>query len=309
MRGGDGHGGPGGGGVLSEEAGFFPNDAVIRRVDGELVLLLGGTRALLMQLAHPLVARGVAEHSGFEADPFARLQRTLDASYTIIFGTDQEARRTARQVHDIHRGVIGDGYEANDPELLLWVHSTLVDTALRIHARFLRPLGVTDADAYYRQSMQVAELLSVPLDVQPPDLAAFRAYVRRQVGTLTVGDDARRLARAVLHPRVPLGSVVGEPLSIMVRNLTAGLLPPPLRQGYGLSWDPARQAAFAAACFAVRQMLPLVPGSIRRADVTLPQLPSSRTRQASAARSRAAGRVTPSQHPRPDSTHSTTSTP
>ena len=120
--------------------GLFDDDAVIRRVDGELVLLLGGPRALLMQLAHPLVARGVAEHSGFKADPFARLQRTLDASFAIVFGSDEQSRRAAKSVKAAHRTVHGDGYDANDPELLLWVHSTLVDTALRIHNRFLRSL-------------------------------------------------------------------------------------------------------------------------------------------------------------------------
>ena len=289
--------------------GLFPEGSVIRRVDGELVLLLGGTRALLMQLAHPLVARGVAEHSGFQADPFARLQRTLDASYTIVFGSAEAARRVARQVHNVHRRVRGEGYEANDPELLLWVHSTLVDTALRIHARFIRPLPADEAEEYYRQSMQVAELLGVPVELQPPNLTAFRAYVRHQVATLEVGDDARRLADSVLHPRVPLGGLVGEPLSLVVRNLTAGLLPSPLRAAYGLSWDAGRQAAFAGASLAVRQMLPRVPGSIRRAQVQLPQLPSSRTRHVpSSSRTSTAGRRSAVQRASEVDTHSTTST-
>ena len=245
-------------------AGLFADDAVIRRVDGELVLLFGGTRALLMQLAHPLVARGVAEHSGFQHDPFARLQRTLDASYTIVFGTEEQAMRVAHRVKAVHRRVRGEGYEANDPELLLWVHSTLVDTALRIHARFLGALPDDDAEVYYRQSMVVAELLGVPLTIQPPDLSSFRAYVRHQVATLVVSDDARRLADAVLHPKVP---VVVEPAAMLVRNLTAGLLPPPLRRAYGLSWDPVRAVALQAATLAARSTLPLVPGAIRRATV------------------------------------------
>lgn len=281
---------------------------MIRRVDGELVLLLGGTRALLMQLAHPLVARGVAQHSGFEADPFARLQRTLDASYTIIFGTEQQARRVARQVHNVHRRVTGDGYEANDPELLLWVHSTLVDTALRIHGRFLGPLAPDEAEEYYRQSTSVAELLGVPRDLQPRDLAAFRTYVRHHVATLEVGDDARRLARSVLRPRVPLGAVVGEPISLAVRNLTAGLLPAPLRTAYGLSWDPARRAAFAAASFAVRQLLPRVPAPIRRAE--LPQRATRSTRHSPAGpRTSDAGRGSTTQPPTPSGVHPATSTP
>lgn len=262
-----------------------------------------------MQLAHPLVARGVADHSGFEADPFARLQRTLDASYTIIFGTADEARRAARRVHVVHRRVTGPGYAANDPELLLWVHSTLVDTALRIHGRFLGPLSPAEADAYYRESSAVAELLGVPLEVQPPDLAAFRAYVRHQVATLEVSDDARRLARTVLHPRVPLGSLVGHPLSLLVQNLTAGLLPAPLRAAYGLSWDPVRQAAFSSASLAVRQVLPRLPPALRRAPAPLPQLASDRTRHAPpSSRSSRAPRTSPIQRPAPAGTHSTTST-
>jgi uncharacterized protein (DUF2236 family) len=215
-----------------------------------------------MQLAHPLVAKGVAEHSGFAADPFARLQRTLDASFAIVFGTEEQARRVARRVRARHVRVRGEGYEANDPALLLWVHATLVDTALRVHARFLRPLPADEAEVYYRQSMVVAELLGVPVDEQPPSLAAFRAYVRHQVGTLEVSDDARRLASTVLHPPVPL---VGPPLGAVVRNLTSGLLPPPLRRAYGLSWDPAREAALQAASLAARSTLPLVPAPLRRA--------------------------------------------
>ena len=37
--------------------------------------MLGGGRALLMQVAHPLVAAGVAEHSGYREDPWKRLER------------------------------------------------------------------------------------------------------------------------------------------------------------------------------------------------------------------------------------------
>src|SRR5436305_5811467 len=164
-------------------AGLFPHDAVIRRVSSEPILLLGGGRALLMQLAHPQVAAGVADHSGFEADPFGRLRRTLDATYTIVFGTTAEADLVARQLWAVHEHVTGPGYHANDPELLMWVHATLVDTALRVHARFLRPLSGPDAKRYYQDSLVVGDVLGVPRDVQPPDLVSFNRYVRQMVGS------------------------------------------------------------------------------------------------------------------------------
>ena len=246
--------------------GIFPADAVIRRVDGEMALILGGGRALLMQLAHPMVARGVAEHSGFQADPFSRLQRTLNAGYTIVFGTEEQARETAAAVAAVHDRVTGPGYFANDPELLLWVHATLVDTALRVHARFLGSLTPDDAQQYYAESMVVGEMLGVPLDVQPPDLGAFREYVRSMVSSLEVSDEARRLARDVLHPKLLW---VAEPLFTLARQLTVGLLPRPLREGYGLTWDAPRKAALLAAGAAARQVLPRVPAPLRRVPPVL----------------------------------------
>lgn len=246
--------------------GLFPRGSVIRRVDGEAVLLLGGGRALLMQLAHPMVAQGVAEHSEFEADPFSRLRRTLEASYTIVFGSVEDAERTAAGIRAVHERVVGAGYRATDPELLLWVHATLVDTAMRVYRRLIRPLSPADAATYYAQSMAVAELLGVPLDHQPPDLDTFRAYVRHMVATLRVSSTARQVASAVLHPKLPW---VAGPLAALAREMTVGLLPPPLRHQYGLRWDGRRQAALLAATAASRAVLPRVSSTIRHAPTRL----------------------------------------
>jgi uncharacterized protein (DUF2236 family) len=246
--------------------GLFPDDAVIRRVSGEAILLLGGGRALLMQLAHPKVAAGVADHSGFERDPFGRLRRTLEATYTIVFGTRREADLVARQIWAVHEHVTGADYHANDPELLMWVHATLTDTALRVHGRFLRSLSAAEAERYYEDSIVVAEVLGVPRSMQPADLKAFRQYMRDMVGSLEVTETARELAGAVLHPRLPF---VAEPGMALARTLTAGLLPRPLRQQFGLGWDRNRKAALLFAGAASRTVLPRVPSLVRRAPASL----------------------------------------
>ena len=235
---------------------------MIRRVDGEAVLLLGGGRALLMQLAHPQVAAGVADHSDFGSDPFGRLRRTLETTYAIVFGTEEQALEASGSLRAVHERVSGPGYQANDPELLLWVHATLVDTALRVYRRFLRPLDPEEAERYYRESTVMAEVLGVPRELQPRDLAAFRTYVRTMVGTLEVTDTARRLAREVLRPRLPWPT---EPALVLARELTAGLLPRPLRVQYGLGWDRPRKAALLLAGAASRLVLPRVPPVVRRA--------------------------------------------
>jgi uncharacterized protein (DUF2236 family) len=243
--------------------GLFPSDAVIRRVDGELVLLLGGGRALLMQLAHPLVARGVAEHSDFAADPLSRLERTLTATYAVVFGTTAQAIRAGQSVHAVHQHVTGVDYRANDPELLMWVHATLVDTALAIHRRFLRRLSDADAERYYQESTKVAEVFGLSRDDQPEDVAAFRAYVDAMTGRLAAGltDQSRQLGQAVLHPHLPR---LTAPVMAGIRQLTTGLLPTALRRAYGLDWDGRRQAALNTASLALRTGLPLVPPPLRR---------------------------------------------
>ena len=239
---------------------MFAEDAPIKRVFGESILLLGGGRALLMQLAHPLVAKGVAEHSNYKTEPLARLQRTIEAMNTIVFGTEADALRTAAVVRAVHERVTGPTYQANDPALLFWVHATLVDTALRMHARFLRPVRGDELSRFYEESMRLAQLLGVPPDEQPPDAESFRSYVRCMVGSLEVTDQARDVAKIVIAPRVPTPT---QPLAILARQLTTGLLPDPLRRGYRLPWNPARQAAFDAACLATRQWLPRLPAQLR----------------------------------------------
>lgn len=246
------------------DAPLFPKGSIIRRVDGEGVLLLGGGRALLMQLAHPKVAAGVAEHSDFSYDPLKRLRRTLEVTSSIVFGSVENAHRESAGLRAVHDHVTGADYQANDPELLLWVHATLVDTALRVHDRFLRRLGTDERQRYYEESCTLAEVLGVPRSMQPPDLAAFRAYVREMVASLEVSDTARQVAHDVLHPRLPL---VTGPLLEVARQVTVGLLPAPLRRQYGLSWDPARGAALDLAARSSRVLLPRVPRSLRRAPI------------------------------------------
>src|SRR6476646_1505177 len=114
--------------------GYFEEDAAIRRIARESVLMLGGPRALLMQAAHPLVAAGIVDHSHFRQDPWRRLARTMAGLYTIVFGTREQAERVGAVTRITHERVCGrrgnDTYHAADPGLMLWVHSTLVDTGL-----------------------------------------------------------------------------------------------------------------------------------------------------------------------------------
>lgn len=234
-------------------------------MNAETALLLGGGRALLLQIAHPMVAAGVADHSGFPCDPYGRLMNTLDLTLTVAFGDGGQRRAAAARVADTHRHVTGERagvpYGALDPDLLRWVHATLVDTALVTYDRFVRPLGPTARARYHQEMHRQARAFGVPDDRLEGTFEDFRRYVDDLVATLDVSDEARDLARAVLHPPAPppLRPLVGAAALV-----TAGLLPARMRDAFRLPWDGRRERAFRILAAAVRGVVPLLPDALRR---------------------------------------------
>jgi uncharacterized protein (DUF2236 family) len=236
----------------------FDDDAVVRRVHREGVLLLGGGRALLMQIAHPSVARGVAEHSNFRTRHLERLLRTLRPTLAIVFGTREQALAAAGGINRIHEGVTGAGYAARDPDLLLWVLATLIDTSVVMHERFVRPLGTGERAAYYEDMSRVGAMLGIPGGSMPQSLEALQAYVAQMNETLVVSDEAREIAGALFE-----SNLLTLPAMVSIRLLTAGLLPAPLRSQFGLSWGQGRQRALDATCRASRLVLPRLSAKLR----------------------------------------------
>jgi uncharacterized protein (DUF2236 family) len=231
------------------------------RVNREAALLLGGGRALLMQVAHPRVAAGVADHSDFQSDPLARLNRTLELSLALSFGSREEVRAAARQINRTHERVTGAGYQALDPDLLLWVHATLIDSAMLTYRTFVAPLTTAEAEAYYQEAKPIGALLGIPVGRFPRRMADFDAYLAAMLaGPAQPDDTSRRLAALVLRP--PIRRVPGA-LFLPVEAITAGLLPEGLRRAYGLRWGAPSRAFFRAARATLPRLLAAMPGAIR----------------------------------------------
>jgi uncharacterized protein (DUF2236 family) len=242
--------------------GLYSDDSITRRINRENILLLGGGRALLMQLAHPKVAAGVDDHSDFRTRPIRRLRRTVLMTMAIVFGERETALAAARAVNQVHARVRGDDYRALDPNLLLWVHATLVDSALVTYQAFVGPLTAADREDFYQESKLAGELLGIPLDRFPERLRDFHEYVERMIagGEVHVTPRAKELGRLVVRP--PLRLVPG-PVLVPFAVVTAGLLPPALREAYGLAWGPRQQRAFRLAVAAVPRIVALTPPVLR----------------------------------------------
>ena len=266
-------------GALSPNGGGTPATAgsllVSHRVNREAVVVLGWGRAILLQLAHPLVAAGVGAHSGFDAGALAYVQRmrsTIGAMLSLTFGTPSEVRETAGRINAIHRRVhgrldcavggyaAGIPYDATNPALLTWVHATLVDSQLRTYALFVGPLARGEEDRYCAEAAQVGPLLGVAASELPDTRDRLDGYLERmqREDRLAVGAGARRLAEALLAPP---GRRWVVPALWLGRLTTVGLLPAPICEAYGFRWnagDARRLRAAAAALRAVRRIAPPV---------------------------------------------------
>jgi uncharacterized protein (DUF2236 family) len=264
---------------------FFSPDMMIWRVDREMVLLAAGGRALLMQLAHPKVAAGVAQHSDFKGDPLGRLYRTMSTMWSIGFDEAALARAALERVQSVHRKVqgtipaaeplaAGTPYDALDIELLLWVHATLIDSALLAYDTFVRPLAGEEKSRYYDDSKKLARLFEIPETLVPRSLVDFNRYLERMLlgGEIAVGPTARALAEEILYP----SPWVLKPAGPLFRLITAGLLPECLRDAYGLRWSELKEKAFWLIAKCIGGLLPLVPKPLRivpnarAAEKTLP---------------------------------------
>lgn len=235
------------------------------------MLLLGaGPRALLLQLAHPSVAAGVADHSDFRTDPWRRLDGTLRSYLRIVYGSRPAALGEIRRLAALHQSVTGPGYAARDPGLSLWVHATLVDSTLVANDRWLGPLARRRAERFYAETLPLGRAFGIPADMLPPDLDAFRSYMDGMLGRggdARVGETARELAGSILHPPLP-GILAHVPVPTRLYDWTLwpalGLLPADIRAAYGFRWGAVERTVSAWLVAGWRAWRPLLPAGFRQ---------------------------------------------
>ena len=249
--------------------GFFGPDSVSWRVHGETTVLFGGARALLMQAAHPLVIAGARATGFYERNPWARLERTLRLTYSITFGTVDEARAAADRINEVHRGVhgvddvTGEPYDALDPDLLLWVHACLVDSALEFERRTVGRLSRDERQRFHEEQMLAADMLLLPRSHIPPTVEDLRDYIDGVVASdrLLVTEAAKAVA-LLFHSPPPGAS--WRPVLRAISWWAFGTLPPRLRDQYGVGWNAAREAGLQASLLWLRTARPFLPNRFRR---------------------------------------------
>jgi uncharacterized protein (DUF2236 family) len=250
--------------------------SIAHRINAERAVLLGWSRAILLQLAHPLVAAGVDEHSTFRGGPFAaaaRLHHTVRAMLSLTFGDATQREATLDVIRGIHRRVhgtlahtvgrypAGTPYSAEDPALLLWVHATLLDSAVLAYDSVLTPISSLERDQYCAETAEIAVALGAPATAVPRRWGDLERYLQSVYAsdTLAVGPQARALCKAVMRP--PFAWTIA-PITAVNELLTVGWLPPDLRAAYGFAWSDVRQRRVDAAVSWIGRARRVLPDAV-----------------------------------------------
>lgn len=250
------------------DLGYFGPGSVSWRVHREVTVLFGGARALLMQAAHPLVVAGASQTGMYERNPWKRLQRTLILTYTLTFGTKDEAHAAADRINEVHTRINGTDpvtglrYDALDPVLLLYVHACLVDSALLFEELTVGHLDDAGRQRFHEEQMLAAELCLIPRATIPPTVLALRAWMAEveDSGILQVTDGARKVLDLFLEPPAEAD---WRPVLRGVSRLAYGTLPPALQDAYGLPFSSGKRAAMRATFPLIRAARPLLPPRLR----------------------------------------------
>lgn len=255
------------------------NKALTKELAKESVLFLGARRALLMQVAHPLVAQGAKHHSRFRKDPLGRLWSTVDFTMVMTFGTEEEIEATLTGVMGKHRSVRGTAddpelgekvrYSAMDPRLLLWVHSSLVDTSVTVYEEFVRELSHAEKETLWYEGLEDAVRIGISERFLPETFGQFREYFHDTLasGEVRVTDDSRHLTQLIVYP-LPVPKTLYD--VIPINFVTAGLLPETLREGYRMKFGAKERFAYEIFRGGVKTLLPLTPPLLRRNPLSRP---------------------------------------
>jgi uncharacterized protein (DUF2236 family) len=252
-------------------------DSPVWRYSGDIRLLAGSGYALLLQVSHPTVGAGVSQHSDFKADPWGRLLRTLDYAYAMTYAGPEMAAEVGARVRKMHRGIRGtkpDGerYHALEPVAYAWVHATLADGVVRGHRLLGRPMDGDEIDTYWRDWRRVGRLVGVRSRDLPETWAEFEDYFDTMVEECLERTDAvDDVLEALDSPTKPPLRFLGDagwkiasfPAVKSTRLTTAGLLPPVLRERFGITWTEKEERRFHALAKASRKSTAVMPKALR----------------------------------------------
>ncbi len=263
--------------VKNPKEGLFGPDSMVWKIYPQMILGIGGGKALLLQTAHPFVAHAVEQHSKFRTDPHGRGTRTFTALFAWLYGDLDSAFKAARRVHALHGTLTGQipnqvgpfakgsTYEANLQDALFWVHATLWETPIQAYELVVGKLSAKEKEQYYQESKLFAYLFGVEDAIIPPTWNDFLEYCEQMYESeiLTVDSVSLEIADFVLRPPKPsLQGVVD-----WYKIITAGLMHERIRHQYRFKYGWLEEKIFENSIRAMRAIWPRLPYDLQYAPI------------------------------------------
>jgi uncharacterized protein (DUF2236 family) len=251
------------------DPGLFGPDSVTWRVHGDPAMVLGGFRALLLQAVHPVVMAGFDDNSFFRDDPWGRLRRTGEWVAAVTYGTTEEAEQAGAALRAVHGRLApgvepetGRAYRVDDPDLLLWVHCTEVESFLSTYRRSGGHLAPGDGDRYVDEMRTSGRLAGLDPDTLPRTEADIEEYYARVRPELKVTAVARGNVLWGFVPSMPTWvslATPARPAWVALIGTAAAMLPRWARRLYGLPGLPTTDLSATLTGRALRTGLLAVP--------------------------------------------------
>jgi uncharacterized protein (DUF2236 family) len=256
-----------------DDLGLFGPGSVTWRIHADPAMALAGLRALLLQTCHPLVMNGFAANSSYRHDPWGRLERTGSFVDVVTYGTRAEAEAAGARIRALHARLApvtddetGRSHRLDEPQLLLWVHCTEVDSFLSTYRRCGGRLEDSEADRYVAEMRESARLVGLQPPSVPATVDELASYFDAVRPHLRVTPQARDAVRWGFAPPMPLWVSLATPARVTWTGLVAtaaAMLPRWARRMYGLPGLPTTDVTASMAGKAIRAALLAVPENVR----------------------------------------------
>ena len=231
--------------------GLFGPDSVTWKVMASPSTSIGTATAVLAQMLHPRVVRLIGQASTFERNPELRARLTAQYGNTITYGDTAAAENAGAMLRRLHSRMkavdvdTGEEYDANEPDLLMWVHATIPWAMLRAYDRWGPELTAAEKDRFVLEQRTSARLVGLDPETAPRNVAELDAYIASMEPKLAYTSEGGRI-RAIMVPR----KIPRSGADLVTRLVTYGavdLLTTEMRQLYGYWWGPLQRGMIGLA--------------------------------------------------------------
>lgn len=271
--------------------------SLLWRWAGDNRLSFAGLATGILQLMHPGLGAGVAEHSAFFTEPWDRIQRSVPEIIGVVYD-GPEAEATGRRVRDYHKRIKGTdsqgrSYSALRPETFWWAHATFQFAVEQVADRFdPHRLREDEREQLYREGIEWYRRYGVSMRPVPATRDQFgQVWDRYCDEVLEMTPAAERAVDMALHekvtdmPGLPWWSmpIQREILTPLLKLTAIGGLPPRVRERFDIPWGAVEAAELRVLELWVRETWRFMPRPLRWA----PRASEGWRREARARRERA----------------------